>query len=98
MGKGPVETVQDISTDSLSSSHESRALVRKQDLRIVPLCASIYLLCYLDRSNIGNAKVLNAGTHNDVRLDWNLTPVALRPNRFDLTRPTLRNSSSARLA
>jgi hypothetical protein len=30
-----------------------RALVRKQDLRIVPLSAAIYLLCYLDRSNIG---------------------------------------------
>lgn len=31
----------------------NKALVRKQDLRIVPLCAAIYLLCYLDRSNIG---------------------------------------------
>lgn len=30
-----------------------KALVFKQDLRIVPLCAGIYLLCYLDRSNIG---------------------------------------------
>jgi hypothetical protein len=32
---------------------EDKALVWKQDLRIVPLCAAIYLLCYLDRSNIG---------------------------------------------
>ena len=30
-----------------------KALVWKQDLRIVPLAAGIYLLCYLDRSNIG---------------------------------------------
>lgn len=30
-----------------------KALVWKQDLRIVPLSAGIYLLCYLDRSNIG---------------------------------------------
>lgn len=30
-----------------------KALVWKQDLRIVPLSAFIYLLCYLDRSNIG---------------------------------------------
>ncbi|OKO99190.1 hypothetical protein PENSUB_8577 [Penicillium subrubescens] len=30
-----------------------KALVWKQDRRIVPLCAAIYLLCYLDRSNIG---------------------------------------------
>lgn len=32
---------------------EDKSLVFKQDLRIVPLCAGIYLLCYLDRSNIG---------------------------------------------
>ncbi|PQE07342.1 MFS transporter protein [Rutstroemia sp. NJR-2017a WRK4] len=31
----------------------TKALVWKQDLRIVPLSAGIYLLCYLDRSNIG---------------------------------------------
>ncbi|CAI7656803.1 unnamed protein product [Penicillium pancosmium] len=30
-----------------------KALVWKQDLRVVPLSAFIYLLCYLDRSNIG---------------------------------------------
>jgi hypothetical protein len=28
-------------------------LVRNQDLRIMPLSAGIFLLCYLDRSNIG---------------------------------------------
>jgi hypothetical protein len=32
---------------------EMCALVWKQDLRIVPLAAFIYLLCSLDRSNIG---------------------------------------------
>lgn len=34
----------------------TKALVWKQDLRIVPLAASIYLLCYLDRSNIGESQ------------------------------------------
>lgn len=29
---------------------EWKALVWKQDKRIIPLCAGIYLLCYLDRS------------------------------------------------
>ncbi|KAJ6492885.1 putative MFS transporter [Mycena vitilis] len=43
-----------------------KALIRKQDLRIIPLSAAIYLLCYLDRSNIGNAKILNSETHNDL--------------------------------
>jgi len=28
-------------------------LITKQDKRIIPLSAGIYLLCYLDRSNIG---------------------------------------------
>jgi hypothetical protein len=34
-------------------THEEKKLVRKQDLRIMPLSAAIFLLCYLDRSNIG---------------------------------------------
>lgn len=38
-----------------------KALVWKQDLRIVPLCAAIYLLCYLDRSNIGMLSGRSAG-------------------------------------
>ncbi|KAL2812778.1 major facilitator superfamily domain-containing protein [Aspergillus cavernicola] len=42
------------------------ALVWKQDLRIVPLSAFIYLLCYLDRSNVGNAKALNSDTGDDL--------------------------------
>ncbi|TPX13849.1 uncharacterized protein E0L32_005793 [Thyridium curvatum] len=49
------------------------ALVRKQDYRIIPLAAGIYLLCYLDRSNIGNAKVLNATTHDDLLSETNMT-------------------------
>jgi hypothetical protein len=39
--------------DASYRSPQEKALVWKQDLRIVPLCAAIYLLCYLDRSNIG---------------------------------------------
>ncbi|KAI0166940.1 MFS general substrate transporter [Hypoxylon sp. FL1284] len=43
-----------------------RALRWKQDKRIVPLSAGIYFLCYLDRSNIGNAKIMNAATGDDL--------------------------------
>ncbi|KAK5114844.1 hypothetical protein LTR62_002001 [Meristemomyces frigidus] len=57
---------------------ENKALVWKQDLRIVPLSASIYLLCYLDRSNIGNAKVLNADHHDDL-LSETVRSDGLRP-------------------
>jgi len=49
------EKYPDAETDVLEPGlgERERALIWKQDLRIVPLCACIYLLCYLDRSNIG---------------------------------------------
>ncbi|KAF2993409.1 hypothetical protein E8E13_002198 [Curvularia kusanoi] len=66
--------------DAIESHHgasidEERegALILKQDLRIIPLSASIYLLCYLDRSNIGNAKVLNSSTHDDLLSTTHMT-------------------------
>jgi len=37
-----------------------RKLITKQDKRIIPLSAGIYLLCYLDRSNIGKFTPSNA--------------------------------------
>ncbi|KAI1437291.1 putative MFS transporter [Xylaria sp. CBS 124048] len=49
------------------------ALRWKQDLRIIPLSAGIYFLCYLDRSNIGNAKILNSSTHDDLLSDAHIT-------------------------
>ncbi|KAI6715269.1 MFS transporter [Diplocarpon mali] len=50
-------------TDSEQTA-EDRALLRKQDLRIVPLCAAIYLLC--------NAKTLDAATHDDLLLETHM--------------------------
>ncbi|RWA12747.1 hypothetical protein EKO27_g2397 [Xylaria grammica] len=50
-----------------------RALRWKQDKRIIPLSAGIYFLCYLDRSNIGNAKILNASTGNDLMTEANIS-------------------------
>ncbi|KAF2188159.1 MFS transporter [Zopfia rhizophila CBS 207.26] len=44
----------------------SKALIWRQDKRIMPLCAVIYLLCYLDRSNIGNARTLNGNVKHDL--------------------------------
>ncbi|KAJ5812488.1 hypothetical protein N7474_008789 [Penicillium riverlandense] len=55
------------------NSAEERRLIRKQDLRILPLSAGIYLLCYLDRSNIGNAKTLNSDTRNDLLDETHMT-------------------------
>jgi MFS family permease len=43
------------------------------DLHILPLCAWIYLLNYLDRGNIGNSKVLNSETGDDLLQQTNMT-------------------------
>ncbi|KAF2142006.1 uncharacterized protein K452DRAFT_326570 [Aplosporella prunicola CBS 121167] len=51
----------------------SKALLWRQDVRIVPLTSFIYLLCYLDRSNIGNAKVLNAAEGDDLLSETRMT-------------------------
>ncbi|OAA58496.1 Major facilitator superfamily domain, general substrate transporter [Niveomyces insectorum RCEF 264] len=43
-----------------------KRIVRKIDFRLLPTTALIYLLCYIDRSNIGNAKILNSDTNDDI--------------------------------
>ncbi|GFF58725.1 uncharacterized transporter C1002.16c [Aspergillus udagawae] len=61
------------SSAALEYSALEKALLRKQDIRIIPLAAFIYLLCYLDRSNIGNAKTLNANMHHDLATETGVT-------------------------
>lgn len=56
-----------------SDTPENRKLLWRQDLRIVPLSAFIYLLCYLDRSNIANARIMNSETHQDLEYELNIT-------------------------
>ncbi|KAK8058065.1 MFS transporter [Apiospora phragmitis] len=53
-----------------------QSVVRKLDYRIVPLVSFLFLLSFLDRSNIGNARI--AGMEDDLHLDgpaynWLLT-------------------------
>ncbi|KAJ3344258.1 hypothetical protein HDU93_000048 [Gonapodya sp. JEL0774] len=48
------ETQPDWSVD------EEKALLRKLDFKLIPWIAVLYLAAYLDRVNIGNAKVANA--------------------------------------
>ncbi|KAB5558482.1 major facilitator superfamily domain-containing protein [Coniochaeta sp. 2T2.1] len=59
------------------SKEEETALRRKIDRRIVPLVTILYLLCFLDRINIGNAKIqgLEKDLHLDVgvRFNWALS-------------------------
>lgn len=73
MAKIEVKTGNEIIELEILAQAASKALVRKQDIRIMPLCAAIYLLCYLDRSNIGNAKILNSSTGNDLLQETGMT-------------------------
>ena len=50
-----------------------RKFIRKLDARVVPLCAGLYFFAFLDRSSIGNARVL--GLEKEIPFagdEWNL--------------------------
>ncbi|TDZ16182.1 MFS transporter prlL [Colletotrichum orbiculare MAFF 240422] len=55
------------------SPEEEKALLWKQDKRIIPLSAGIYFLCFLDRSNIGNAKILNSSSGHDMQTETHMS-------------------------
>ncbi|KAI5467490.1 major facilitator superfamily domain-containing protein [Mariannaea sp. PMI_226] len=57
----------------VSMSPFEKNLVLKQDLRIIPLSAAIYFLCFLDRTNIGNALILNSSSSNDMQHETGMT-------------------------
>ncbi|KAK7432820.1 hypothetical protein QQZ08_000683 [Neonectria magnoliae] len=53
--------------DYVPGTDEEKALVRKIDLFLLPTIWLMYLLSYMDRTNIGNAKI--AGMSEDLNLD-----------------------------
>ncbi|KAK4118765.1 MFS general substrate transporter [Parathielavia appendiculata] len=55
------------------SEERRRRIIRKVDMRLVPMLAILYLISHLDRANIGNAKI--EGLAEDLRLtniQWNI--------------------------
>lgn len=81
-----VETLEELRTMKTFNSddgsrfswteEEEKAIVRKFDFNVLPLVSVLYLLSYLDRSNIGNART--AGMADDLKLSssnyaWLLT-------------------------
>lgn len=36
---------------------DENAVLRKMDIRLIPMLSALYLLAFLDRGNIGNAKI-----------------------------------------
>ncbi|KAF2117336.1 putative allantoate permease [Lophiotrema nucula] len=60
---------------SLSSSVNERALVRKIDLRLLPILFVVYVAAFLDRVNISNA--LTMGLQKDLKLTTDQPNIAL---------------------
>ncbi|KAM3080511.1 hypothetical protein ACMFMG_005458 [Clarireedia jacksonii] len=62
----PVDNPTDVSIGQLSASlspAEDRRLTMKLDIKLIPILGLLYLICFLDRTNIANAKIagLEAG-------------------------------------
>ncbi|KAF2020465.1 permease of the major facilitator superfamily [Aaosphaeria arxii CBS 175.79] len=77
-GKTPEAAFVEDSSDPRNSlekekSSANKTLLRKQDFRLIPICATMYLLAYLDRSNIGNAKVMNSEEGHDLMTETNIS-------------------------
>lgn len=61
-----VETAEDAVDVSKFAAIDEKKLVRKIDLHLLPLFTFLYLLSFLDRGNIGNAKI--EGLAEDLKL------------------------------
>ncbi|GAB7328668.1 hypothetical protein MBLNU13_g00596t2 [Cladosporium sp. NU13] len=62
--------------DLVWTDDEEKRIRRKLDFRIVPLVTVLYLLCFLDRANVGNARIQGMGTELNLvgtRFNWALT-------------------------
>lgn len=52
-----------------------RALIRKLDRHIIPTVMTAYLLCFLDRTNIGNARIF--GMEKELNMHGNMYQIAV---------------------
>jgi hypothetical protein len=44
-------------TSNALQNVDEKKILRKMDIRLLPMLSILYLLCFLDRGNIGNAKI-----------------------------------------
>lgn len=70
-----IATAPGVTLDSFKHLDEKRIL-RKMDLHLIPMLALLYLLSFLDRGNIGNARI--QGLAEDIHMtgpqyNWTLT-------------------------
>jgi hypothetical protein len=57
----------------IADTQAYKTLIKKQDRHILPLSALCYFILNIDRSNVGNAKTMNADTQNDLLSETNMT-------------------------
>ncbi|CAG9942818.1 unnamed protein product [Clonostachys rosea f. rosea IK726] len=76
----PSLDVPGLETVDLTDKAMEKRIVRKQDLRILPWICVTYLLNYLDRVNLGNARTLN----NDTPEDNIVTTLNLTGQRYNV--------------
>lgn len=74
--QGEVETARVVPMAGEIDPEVEKRVRRKLDMHLIPLLAALYLLAFLDRSNIGNARI--AGMEEDLHLSsaeytWLLT-------------------------
>ncbi|KAK0736553.1 major facilitator superfamily domain-containing protein [Apiosordaria backusii] len=73
--RSEIERIGGVTRESFAHLDE-KAILRKMDMRLIPMLALLYLLSFLDRGNIGNAKI--EGLQEDLGLtddqyNWCLT-------------------------
>lgn len=67
---------EDSSSEPTWTPEEERAVRRKLDLRLVPPVTLLYLLCFIDRANVGNARIQGMAKDLNLvgyRFNWALT-------------------------
>lgn len=73
MRKAPGIGSEGAPSDAVLDSKRNSRFNRRLDLRVLPLCCWLYLLNFLDRGNIGNARVLNQETGDDLLSQTGMT-------------------------
>lgn len=61
-----VEPSSETSNNCEFDEKRNKRFNRRLDIRLLPLCCWLYLLNFLDRGNIGNARILNNETGDDL--------------------------------
>ena len=65
------------SNNNFAEAINERALLRKLDLTLLPALTLLYLLSFLDRSNVGNARIEGLATDLHMTGDQYLTGLTL---------------------